>query len=117
MATEKVKHNIAGTEYNIRTDEDPVYIAALGNEINNKITRLMEDNDSLSVVMAATLVALDYCDMYVKAEDCADNLRKQIKEYLEENSHSRTQTDNARREIERLKKENAELKELLNSIK
>ena len=55
--------------------------------------------------MAAVLAALDYCDEAVKATESADNLRSQIKDYLEDSSQARMEAEEARREIEKLKKE------------
>ena len=51
------------------------------------------------------LAALDYCDEAVKATESADNLRSQIKDYLEDSSQARMEAEEARREIEKLKKE------------
>ena len=58
-----------------------------------------------AVTMAAVLAALDYCDEAVKATESADNLRSQIKDYLEDSSQARMEADEARRENEKLKKE------------
>ena len=57
------------------------------------------------VRLAAVLAALDYCDEAVKATESADNLRSQIKDYLEDSSQARMEADEARRENEKLKKE------------
>ena len=51
------------------------------------------------------LAALDYCDEAVKATESADNLRSQIKDYLEDSPQARMEADEARRENEKLKKE------------
>ena len=65
----------------------------------------MKGNPRLSVTMAAVLAALDYCDESVKSTESADNLRSQIKDYLEDSSQARMEAEEARREIEKLKKE------------
>ena len=57
------------------------------------------------ITMAATITALSYCDEAHKASDGADNLRSQIKDYLEDSSHARMEAEEAKREIERLKRE------------
>ena len=56
------------------------------------------------MTMAAVLAALDYCDEAVKATESADNLRSQIKDYLEDSSQARMEADEARRENEKLKR-------------
>lgn len=55
--------------------------------------------------MAALITALSYCDDAHKASSGADNLRSQIKDYLEDSSRSRMEAEEARREIDRMKRE------------
>ena len=110
MSMNRVKMSVAGMDFTITTDEDPAYMSALGGDLNNKINRILRENDNISVTLAAMLVALDYSDKFVKTEDSADNLRKQLKEYLEESSSSRLKTDSAKREIDRLNREIEALK-------
>ena len=40
-----------------------------------------------------------------KAEAAADNLRAQMKSYLDDNARARMEADNARREADRLRRE------------
>ena len=51
------------------------------------------------------LIALDYANSAKKAEQSADNLRAQIKDYLEDASQSKSERDFYKREIDRLKTE------------
>lgn len=113
MANNKIHMTIAGVDYCITTDDDPEYMKALGEEISQKIQRMLRENDTLSITMAATLVAMEYCDIYVKSENNADNLRKQIKEYLEESAHIRAELEVSKRELERLSRENQSLRDRL----
>lgn len=101
----KVKLFIAGSEYMMVSDDSEEYIKSLGEEVDGKITQLMESNSRLSPMMASILAALDYCDQYKKALSSADNLRSQIKDYLEDSARARIEADEARREIERLTRE------------
>ena len=57
------------------------------------------------MTQAAILLALDYADQCKKAEISADNLRSQIKEYLEDASRAKMDAEIARREVERLTRE------------
>ena len=61
----------------------------------------------------AVLVALDQADSCKKATAAADNLRAQIKDYLEDSARARMEVDVARREIERLNREISNLRERL----
>ena len=62
---------------------------------------------------AAVLVALDNADASKKATASADNLRAQIKDYLEESARARMEVDVARREVERLNREISDLRDKL----
>ena len=105
MEKNKVKLNIGGVDYTISTEDDPKYVMALGDELDAMLTRAMRDNNRLSVTQAAILIALDYADQCKKAEVSADNLRSQIKEYLEDSARSKMDAEIARREVERLTRE------------
>lgn len=107
---EKIRLMVAGTPYNISTDDDLDYVAALGAEIDKKVTGLVNSNARISVTQAAVLTALEYADAYKKSEATSENLRSQIKSYLEDAAVSRSEAEIAKKEIKRLKKE-------LNSLK
>lgn len=101
----RVKLFIAGSEYVMLSDDNEEYVKALGEDVDEKISELMSRNSRLSPMMASILTALDYCDQYKKALSTADNLRSQIKDYLEDSAKARIEADEARREIERLNRE------------
>lgn len=105
MEKNKVKLMVCGTEYSILTDDSAEYAAALGDELDEKISKTVKENFSISVTQAAVLAALEYCDLYKKAEKSADNLRGQIKDYLEDSARARMEVEVARREVERLSRE------------
>ncbi len=105
MDKNKIRLNICGTDYSITTEDDPKYVLALGDELDAVLTKTLRENSRLSVTQAAILAALEYADMYKKAEVSADNLRSQIKEYLEDSARSKMDAEIAKREVERLTRE------------
>ena len=105
MSKNRVKLNICGTECVVASDDDESYIRSIGTEVEKSIDTITQKNDRVSLTMAALITALSYCDEYHKANSGADNLRSQIKDYLEDSSRSRMEADEARREIERMKRE------------
>ncbi|MBQ9849883.1 MAG: cell division protein ZapA [Clostridia bacterium] len=107
---EKIRLMIAGEEYNLSTDDDLDYVAALGAELNEKISALMSSNARISVTQAAIVTALEYADEAKKSEQTSDNLRTQIQEYLEDAARARTDAEISKREAERLAKELASYK-------
>ncbi len=112
MTTNKIKLNIVGTEYSIVSDEPVSYMTELGMQVDKEMREIMQD-PRISTAMAAVLVALNNADAVRKAESAADNLRSQMKGYLDDNARARMESDTTRREIERLREENRKLRERL----
>lgn len=110
MERNKVKLTICGNDYYIYSEDDPKYVSELGNELDEKLSKLVHENSRLSITQAAILTSLDYADEAKKAIDSADNLRSQIKEYLEDSARYKMEAEVARRDIERLNREIQSLK-------
>jgi cell division protein ZapA len=98
-----IKLTICGTEYRLTTSDTPEYALALALEVEEKIDSLRKANPSLSLVQATTLVALDYADSLKKNDSSTDNMRVQVKEYLEDAAKAKGERDFYKRELERLK--------------
>lgn len=105
--------NICGIDYVIVSDETEEYMRSIADEVGNEIDEILKTNVRVSVIMASVLTALKYCDESKKYMNDADNLRTQIKDYLEESVSARMQEDEARKEVLRLEKEVNTLKEKL----
>lgn len=101
----KVKLNICGSDYYITSEDEDSYIRSIGDEVNTRMTDMLNDNQRISTTMAAVLCALSYCDECRKANETSTNLRSQIKDYLEDSQRSRLEADEAKREVERLRRE------------
>lgn len=101
----KVKLTICGGDYYITSDDDDSYIRSIGDEVDRRMNEMLAENQRVSTTMSAVLCALSYADDCHKANAAADNLRSQIKEYLEESQRSRLEADEAKREVERLRRE------------
>lgn len=113
MNKNKVQIKIGGATYTIVTEDEPEYVEALAEELNDEIRSICNSNPSLSMTQAAVLVALDQTDACKKATASSDNLRAQIKDYLEDSARARMEVDVARREVERLNREISELRDRL----
>ena len=105
MEKNRVKLQICGTDYYVTTEDDVEYTQSLGAQLDETITGLMRENERLSLTQAAILASLDAMDAYRKSESSADNLRSQIREYLEV---SRREVDRLNREIQNLRAKLAE---------
>lgn len=101
----KVKVNIAGIEYALSTEESPEYTLMLASAVDEKLKEIRSANPFISTNQAAVLIALQYANDAKKSEMSADNLRAQIKDYLEDASQAKSERDFYKREIDRMKAE------------
>lgn len=105
MIKNKIKLTIGGAEYPIITEDDPKYVAELGAELDAALKETIKDNRSISTTQAAVLLALQYADNYKKSVGSADNLRSQIKDYLDDAASAKSKADWSRHEAETAKRE------------
>jgi len=98
----KVKLNIHGIDYMISSDDEEFYIKMIADEVEDRISEILNYN-KIPVIMATTLAALEYCDISKKTGNNEKNLRRQLKDYLEESSQMREEFKKAKEEIENLK--------------
>ena len=101
----KVRLNVCGTDYYISSEDDESYIRAIGDDVDARMNKMMAGSDRVSTTMAAVLCALSYADECKKANATADSLRFQIKAYIEESDRACLEAEEAKREIERLRRE------------
>ncbi|MEG2174183.1 MAG: cell division protein ZapA [Oscillospiraceae bacterium] len=101
----RVKIEILGTSYTIATPEDDAYVRALARALDQKLSQTLEANPKMSPMSALLLCALDGADAYKKSEESADHMRSQLTDYLEDAAKARIELDDAKRELERLRRQ------------
>ena len=106
----RVKVVICGKTYTLQTDESPSYMITLAKELDKRINAFLEENESAALTSAAVMVALELMDESMKSVSDVDNIRAQIKGYVEEAAGARIEADQLRRELTLLKRENENLK-------
>ena len=111
MATSKVRLNICGSSYVVNTSESEDYMKNLADRLNLDMNELMAN--SVSITTAAVMTALNYRDELEKASGSADNMRRQIKDYLEDAASAKMAAEEARRENASLKRRVDELERRL----
>ena len=109
----KVRVNIAVTSYAIATTDTEKYILSLAKKLDEDITKLLDDNENLSVTKAAVFCAMDYLDEYRKSTGSAENMRGQIQDYIADAARAKLAEDKIRAENEVLRREAAALREQL----
>jgi len=97
---EKYSINIAGTNLSIVTEETEDYIKGLADQIDERVKAMIMSSKKCNKLEAALFCVLDYLDEKNKIESSMENLRKQIEGYMND--------------LEDLKRENDELKKIIN---
>ena len=110
MPVTKVKLTICGSSYIVSTTDSEEYVNQLAERLDNDMTEIMTQNPSASVAASAVISALGYLDELKKSTSGADNMRAQIKDYLEDAAKAKLDAENARRQVEKLTAELEALK-------
>ncbi len=103
------KVTICSKEFALKTEDEPIYYINLAKKLESQIYGMSKTNDSMTVFNSALLVALAASDEAKKANDSIDNIRTQIKEYVDDACLARSERDDALKEIAGLIKQKDEL--------
>ena len=97
----RVTVTIAGQEYTLVGSEDAAYTQKVAAHVDAKVNEVLE-GAHVSLVDGAVLAAVNIADEYFKEVEAAENLRRQLKEYLEEATKMKLELSEAKREIFKL---------------
>ena len=97
----RVTVTIAGQEYTLVGSEEPSYTEKVAAHVDEKVKEIL-DGARVSLVDGAVLAAVSIADEYFKEVETAENLRRQLKEYLEEATKMKLELSEAKREIFKL---------------
>lgn len=109
----RVVVNIYGTDYTIAAEESEEYVRKVAQMVDKRMRELAVNLPSASSMAAGVLVAVDLADALLKAEASADNMRAQLKKYLDDYSRASSKEEESRHEVARLRAEIEELKDQL----
>ena len=101
----RVTMSICGTEYILVAEEDAAYMEKIGNMVDAERQKLM-DSAHMSRDAAAVLAAVNLADQLTKAQEGAENLRRQLKTYLDEASRAKNETAELRRKLQNAQNQN-----------
>ncbi|OUQ78638.1 cell division protein ZapA [Flavonifractor sp. An100] len=96
----KVVVTIADREYTMVAVEDEAYVRKCADHVDAQLREL--SGARISQADAAVLAAMNIADEYFREQEAAENLRRQIKEGLEEASRLKMELSEAKREIFKL---------------
>ena len=97
----RVTVTICGNEYTFVAQEDSTYVEKVAAYVDQKMTDILESTKA-GQTDAAVLTAANIADELFKALEIAENLRSQLKEYLDEASKSKNEISELKREIFKL---------------
>ncbi len=105
MSMTKVRLDICGSDYIVSTNDDEAYLIELAAKLDEAMQSIMITSPSASVTTAAVLTALGFLDDLQKSQMTAENMRSQIKDYLEDAARSKMELEDVKRELNRTKRE------------
>ena len=101
----RVTMTICGTEYILVAEEDAAYMEKIGGMVDAEMQNLM-DTAHMSRDAAAVLVAVNLADQLAKAQEGGENLRRQVKTYLDEASRAKNEAAELRRKLQNAQNQN-----------
>lgn len=117
MPANKIKITVCGSSYVIATTDPEEYVQGLAERLDRDMNELMAQNQSASVAASAVITAMGYLDEMKKNAAGADNMRSQIKDYLEDAAKAKLAADKAQREVQRLEREVQNLRAELQKLR
>ncbi len=97
----RVTVNIADQQYTLIADQDAAAVERIAAHVDTRL-REVRDGSHLSLADSAVLAAMNIAEEYFKEAEANENLRRQLKEYLEDTAKVKQELSEAKREIFRL---------------
>lgn len=97
----RVVVTICGEEYTFVAEESAAYMQKVGSYVSEKMDEVL-NSTRVGRADAAVLTAVNIADELFKAQVSAEQLRSQIKGYLDEAGKAQSQVSELKREILRL---------------
>ena len=97
----RVTVTVDGRSYTLIAAEEEAYVQKVAAYVDNQVKAVIQGS-KVSSVDAATLAAMNVADQYFKEMAASENLRRQLKEYLEEGAKQKLEISELKREIFKL---------------
>ena len=94
----RITMSICGDEYTLVADETAAYMQKVGSTVDEKMRELME-TAPVSRNDAAVLAAVNLADELYKAQEATENLRRQLKSYLDEANAAKNEVSDLKRQL------------------
>lgn len=97
----RITVSIDGRSYTLIAAEEGAYVEKVAAYVDSQIKTVIQGS-KVSSVDGATLAAVNVADQYFKEMAASENLRRQLKEYLEEGAKQKLEISELKREIFKL---------------
>lgn len=94
----RVTMGICGQDYTLVADESASYMEKVGAMVDTKMCELM-DTAHVSRSDAAVLAAINLADELLKNQEAGENLRRQLKTYLDEATAAKNEVSDLKRQL------------------
>ena len=94
----RVTMSICGEEYTLVAEESSAYMEKVGALVDKKMSELMSAAH-MGRGDAAVLAAVNIADELYKAQESAENLRRQLKTYLDEAAQAKAEISELKRQL------------------
>ena len=94
----RITVSICGDEYTLVADETAAYMQKVGATVDEKMREVM-DSAHVSRNDAAVLAAVNLADELYKAQEGTENLRRQLKSYLDEANAAKNEISDLKRQL------------------
>ena len=94
----RITVSICGDEYTLVADETAAYMQKVGATVDEKMREVM-DSAHVSRNDAAVLAAVNLADELYKAQEGTENLRRQLKSYLDEANAAKNEVSDLKRQL------------------
>lgn len=111
MSVNKIRLTVCGSSYVVSSTDPEEYVQKLAEKLDEDMNELMAHNASASVTASAVVTAIGYLDEMTRNAAAMDNMRTQMRDYMEDAAKARLDLEQTRRELEQVQQELARLKE------
>lgn len=97
----RINVSICGDDYTFMAEESPAYMQKVAAIVDAKMSEIMSSG-RVSRMDAAVLTAVNLADELLKQQSSAENLRSQLKGYLDDMNKAKSELSECRRELVKL---------------
>ena len=100
----RITVSICGEEYTFTAEESPAYMQKVAAMVDGRMAEVLAGG-KVSRTDAAVLAAVNIADEYLKNQGNSENLRSQLKGYLDEANRAKAEASDLKREVFKLQQQ------------